>query len=133
MKIHHFGYLTKDLRASEKAFLKLGYEVEFPAAFDSLRDITITFLRNGYYRVELIEPLGPNSPVYGLLKKYKNTPYHFCYEVTDLEEAVAELEAQGYYVIQAPLEAPCIEKRRVVFLMGADMGMIEVVEMRDKP
>ena len=117
----------------EKAFLKLGYEVEFPAAFDSLRDITITFLRNGYYRVELIEPLGPNSPVYGLLKKYKNTPYHFCYEVTDLEEAVAELEAQGYYVIQAPLEAPCIEKRRVVFLMGADMGMIEVVEMRDKP
>ena len=128
MKIHHVGYLTKDLRASEKAFLKLGYEVEFPAAFDSLRDITIT-----YYRVELIEPLGPNSPVYGLLKKYKNTPYHFCYEVTDLEEAVAELEAQGYYVIQAPLEAPCIEKRRVVFLMGADMGMIEVVEMRDKP
>lgn len=48
MKIHHVGYLTKDLRASEKAFLKLGYEVEFPAAFDSLRDITITFLRNGY-------------------------------------------------------------------------------------
>lgn len=43
MKIHHVGYLTKDLRASEKAFLKLGYEVEFPAAFDSLRDITITF------------------------------------------------------------------------------------------
>ena len=126
MKIHHVGYLTKDLRASEKAFLKLGYEVEFPAAFDSLRDFTITFLRNGYYRVELIEPLGPNSPVYGLLKKYKNTPYHFCYEVTDLEEAVAELEAQGYYVIQAPLEAPCIEKRRVVFLMGADMGMIEI-------
>lgn len=36
-------------------------------------------------------------------------------------------------MIQAPLEAPCIEKRRVVFLMGADMGMIEVVEMRDKP
>lgn len=37
MKIHHVGYLTKDLRASEKAFLKLGYEVEFPAAFDSLQ------------------------------------------------------------------------------------------------
>ena len=32
MKIHHVRYLTKDLRASEKAFLKLGYEVEFPAA-----------------------------------------------------------------------------------------------------
>lgn len=128
MKIHHVGYLTKNIHASEKEFLDLGYHIETPVMFDSFRKIKIVFMKNEDYRVELIEPIGPESPIYSLLKKYKNTPYHFCYEVIDLEKAIETLIEKGYLMTQAPLEAPCIQNRKVAFLVGENMGIVELVE-----
>ena len=129
MKIHHVGYLTKNIHASEKAFLDLGYHIETPAMFDSFRKINIVSMKNEDYRVELIEPIGPESPIYSLLKKYKNTPYHFCYEVTDLEKTVEALTEKGYLMTQAPLEAPCIQNRKVAFLVGENVGIVELIEV----
>ena len=84
MKIHHVGYLAKSIDKTEKKFFELGYEVEQPTKYDEIRDIKIEFLRNGDYRVELIEPASKNSPLYPLLKNYKNSPYHICYVTDDL-------------------------------------------------
>ncbi|MBR4832515.1 MAG: VOC family protein [Butyrivibrio sp.] len=128
MKIHHVGYLAKSIAKSEKKFLELGYEVERPTQFDEIRNINIEFLVNGDYRVELIEPMGEDSPMYPLLKRFKNSPYHFCYEVEDIDAAVKELEEKYYTVIQEPNVAPCIDGKKVVFLNNISMGIIELVE-----
>ncbi len=128
MKIHHVGYLAKNLEKSAAKFLELGYEVERPCKFDPIRNINIEFLKNGDYRVELIQPMGEDSPMYPLLKRYKNTPYHFCYETDDLDEALKELSTNGYTVIQEPEIAPCIDDKRVVFMNNISMGIIELVE-----
>lgn len=129
MKIHHVGYLAKSIEKSRKKFLELGYEVERPEKYDEIRKINIEFLVNGDYRVELIQPMSEDSPMYPLLKRYKNSPYHFCYEVEDLFKAVEELSQNGYTVIQEPEVAPCIDDRRVVFLNNISMGIIELVEI----
>lgn len=129
MKIHHVGYLTKNIKKAEVAFERLGFAVEEPAKQDDIRDIIITFMVNGDYRVELIQPTDERSPMYPLLKNYKNTPYHFCYEVSDIEETIADLEGDGYMVIQQPQEAPCIDGHNVAFLLSANMGIIELVEL----
>ncbi len=131
MKIHHVGYLTKNLSDSEQAFMKLGYKTESPANYDPLRKIMISFLVNESYRIELIEPCGSESPMYSLLKKYKNTPYHICYETEALEPTISMLENQGYVLIQKPSEAPCIKNQRVAFLIGESMGIIELLERKD--
>ncbi len=128
MKIHHVGYLAKNIEKTRKKFLELGYEVESPVKYDEIRKIDIEFLVNGDYRVELIEPKSEESPMYPLLKRFKNAPYHFCYEVEDLDAAVCELSDKGYTVIQEPEIAPCIEGRRVVFLNNISMGILELVE-----
>jgi methylmalonyl-CoA/ethylmalonyl-CoA epimerase len=128
MKIHHVGYLTKNLEKSRKQFEKLGYETEQEVSFDEIREINIEFMVNDGYRVELIEPVSKDSPMYPLLKHYKNTPYHFCYSVENLEEAIEKLTEERYVVIDKPERAPCIEGRRVSFLMHKDMGIIELVE-----
>ncbi|RKM54293.1 MULTISPECIES: VOC family protein [unclassified Butyrivibrio] len=128
MKIHHVGYLAKSIAKSEKKFLELGYEIERPVKFDEIRNINIEFLVNGDYRVELIEPMGEDSPMYPLLARYKNTPYHFCYEVEDIDKAVEELSAQRYTVIHEPNIAPCIDGKKVAFLYNNSMGIIELVE-----
>lgn len=129
MKVHHIGYLVKNISKTEKKFLELGYEVEFPTKFDEIRNIDIEFLVNGDYRVELIEPKGEESPMYPLLKRYKNTPYHLCYEVENIDEAIADLQDKHYTVIQEPNIAPCIEGKKVAFLNNISMGIIELVEM----
>ena len=129
MRIHHVGYLAKSIDKTEKKFFELGYEVEHATKYDEIRDIKIEFLRNGDYRVELIEPMGENSPMYPLLKRYKNTPYHFCYEVDDMDKAIEELEGKHYTVIHEPAVAPCIDGKKVTFLNNISMGIIELVEL----
>ncbi len=128
MKVHHIGYLVKNIEKSRAKFLQLGYEVERPVKFDAIRDVNIEFLLNDGYRVELIQPLSENSPMYPLLKRYKNSPYHICYEVDDLNKSVEELSGNGYTVIQEPKVAPCIDDKKVVFLTNISMGIIELVE-----
>jgi methylmalonyl-CoA/ethylmalonyl-CoA epimerase len=128
MKIHHVGYLAKNLEKSEGKFLELGYEIERPCKYDPIRKINIEFLKNGDYRVELIQPMSEESPMYPLLKRFKNTPYHFCYEVENVDIAAKELSEKGYTVIQEPEIAPCIDDRRVVFMNNISMGIIELVE-----
>ncbi len=128
MKIHHVGYLAKNIEKTGKKFLELGYEVESPVKYDEIRQVNIEFLVNGDYRVELIQPMSEESPMYPLLKRFKNSPYHFCYEVENLGEAVEELSGKGYTVIQEPEIAPCIDDKKVVFLNNISMGIIELVE-----
>lgn len=128
MKIHHIGYLAKNIKKTEQKFFELGYQVEKATKYDEIRDINIEFLVNGDYRVELIEPMSENSPMFPLLKRFKNTPYHFCYEVDDIDEAIAELSEKNYTVIQEPDIAPCIEGKKVAFLNNINMGIIELVE-----
>ena len=129
MKIHHVGFLTKKLEKSEKEFARMGFSVERPAKYDEIRRIHIEFMVNGGYRVELIQPADKESPIYPLLKNYKDAPYHFCYEVADLEKAVSELEEDRFRVINPPEIAPCIDGKRVCFMMKPAIGMIELVEM----
>ncbi len=127
MKLHHVGYLTKNLQDTLLEFALLGFCVEQEAAFDPLRKLDIAFLRNGAYRVELVEPKGEASPLFPLLKKYKNTPYHLCYETDSLGEEIRRMEQGGYRVIQEPLDAPCIQGGTVAFLIHPDMGIVELL------
>ena len=128
MKIHHVGYLTKKLEKARAEFEKLGYVVERPVKFDEIRKINIEFMVNDGYRVELIEPADKESPMYPLLKNYKNTPYHFCYITEDIDAETAALEAGGYHVLHEKQPAPCIDDKNVVFLIHPRMGIIELVE-----
>ena len=129
MKIHHIGYLTKNLSKTQQQMNELGFEVEQEASYDAGRGVNIAFLVSGDYRIELIEPASKESPLYPLLKRYKNTPYHICYEVSNLSGTIAEFEQKGYSVIQQPQEAPCIGQHKVAFLMHINVGMIELLEM----
>ncbi|SCW53905.1 methylmalonyl-CoA/ethylmalonyl-CoA epimerase [Ruminococcaceae bacterium YRB3002] len=128
MRVHHIGYLVKRLARSEEAFAKLGYQVERAVKYDHVRDVNISFMKNGDYRVELIEPASKESPLYPLLKNYKNSPYHICYFAEDLEAARRKLESDGFMVIQDTQVAPALDGRNVIFMVSADIGIIELVE-----
>ena len=65
------------------------------------------------------------------LKKLRNTPYHICYECKNVDEKIFELEEAGWIIISPPMPAPGIDNRRVAFLFGANIGIIELLEERN--
>ena len=125
---HHIGYLVKNIDKATAEFIKLGYSIIKEKCYDDYRKVDITFLDNNGYCVELISPTCDESVVSGLMPKYKNSPYHICYEADDLDAVAEELGTNGFVAIDEAAPAPAIDGRRVQFFMNRFMGMIEVVE-----
>lgn len=129
LKVHHIGYLVKKINAAVKEFQRLGYVLRQDIIYDDYRKINICFMEKDGYMIELVSPADPDSVVAGLLKKYKNSPYHLCYESTDFENDLSELTENGYTAIDLPTPAPALGNNRVAFLMNASIGMIELLEV----
>ncbi len=128
MKINHIGYLVTDLQKAVDGFEKLGYEKASEVIHDTLRLVDICFMNMDGYNIELVAPYDKASVVAGLAKKYKNMPYHICYEAEEFMKSLEYLEANGYTRIDEPLEAPAFGGRRVCFFINAKTGMIEILE-----
>ncbi|QHI72076.1 VOC family protein [Aminipila terrae] len=129
MKIHHVGYLVKDINKALKEFGKIGFILIQEICYDSFRDIEICFVENSGYILELVSPKSEESIAWNLLKKYGNAPYHICYIVENLEETVSNLKDQGYVLVAEPKEAIALRSKKVAFLIGRNMGLIELVEI----
>ena len=76
MNIHHIGYLVKKGPKAQAAFEALGYIAEGEWTHDEIRKVDILFLQKDGYRIELVSPYAPDSVVSGLIRTYKNAPYH---------------------------------------------------------
>lgn len=129
LTIHHIGYLVKKIVPAIRSFEALGFQVVCEVIRDDIREVDICFLEKDGYRVELVSPYSATSVVAGLLKKYKNCPYHICYETSHFEEALEELTSHGYVMMGSPTPAPAIDQHPVVFLMNASLGMIELLDL----
>ena len=127
LKIHHIGYLVKKIEKAQKTFEALGYCMEQDIIYDDIRKVNICFLVKDDYRVELVAPAAGDSVVSGLIKKYKNCPYHICYETDDFPAAYDELTSNGFIAIDTPTPAPALNNCEVVFLSNAAIGMIELI------
>lgn len=127
LKIHHIGYLVKKIETAIRTFEALGYQLVQAAMYDDIRKVNICFLQKDNYCIELVSPAAEDSLVSGLLKKYKNSPYHICYETTDFDRDYQMLLSNGFISIDTPTPAPALQGRDVVFLMSASMGMVELL------
>lgn len=127
-KIHHIGYLVKNIEKATSEFIKLGYETCGDVVYDDIRCIDILFLEKDGYKIELVKPIGEKSVVHSLIKKVGVGPYHICYEVDDIEKAGQELRENGYVSLDESNPAVAIDGRCVAFFYNRYLGMIELVE-----
>lgn len=129
LKIHHIGYLVKKIDAAVLSFKNLGYRITQDTIYDDIRKVNICFLQKDNYCIELVSPTSEDSVVSGLLKKYKNCPYHICYETENFDNDYQVLLSSGFISIDTPTPAPALQNREVVFLTNPSMGMIELIKM----
>jgi methylmalonyl-CoA/ethylmalonyl-CoA epimerase len=84
-----------DLDAAQATYERLfGAEVEHRATVEE-QGVRAVSLRIGDGRVELLEPLGEDTPVGRFLAKRGPGMHHVAYEVSDLDATLAELAGAG--------------------------------------
>jgi methylmalonyl-CoA/ethylmalonyl-CoA epimerase len=107
----------------------LGMRALGPAVHDPLQRVIIQFwAQEGCsIPIELIEPVGDDSPVAGFLGKGGGLA-HLCYEVEDLEMALEDVRQKGAIVISGPVTAAAFQQRRIAFVILRGIGVTEFVE-----
>ncbi len=130
MRIHHIGYLVRNMEKAMDTFVSAGYTVKKNAVYDNYREVDIAFLERDGYTIELVCPKTATSVVADLVKRYKNSPYHICYISDDFQKDVENLIGGGYRLIDEPTPAPALDGKKVCFLMNPFVGMIELLDGR---
>lgn len=134
-RLHHVGFLVKDIPASAALFSsRLGYQVESDVIEDPVQTAVVQFLRlpGGASWLELVAPNGPGSKLAGALRKGGGLN-HVCYEVSDLDDACAQLRETGMLSVGAPAAAAAFGGRRIAWLMDSAGLLVELVAAGNGP
>ena len=99
-RLNHVAIVVPDLEAGAALYRNtLGAEVSKPLELPD-QGVTTVFVELPNSKVELLHPLGENSPVANYLEKNpRGGMHHICYEVADLAAAVAHLQGEGATVL----------------------------------
>jgi len=99
-RLNHVAIVVPDLAAAAELYkTSLGGQVTDPVPLPD-HGVTTVFVELPNTKIELLHPLGEDSPVQNFLD---NNPsggmHHVCYEVTDIEASIAHLVAEGARVL----------------------------------
>ncbi len=131
-RLNHVGIATPSIADSIALYRDvMGAEV-IREPFDlPAQGVRVCFVDTPNTQIELIEPLGENSPIHGFLARNPGGgQHHLCYEVPDINEAKAWFEAKGARVLGAPRVGA--HGTMIFFLHPKDMGGI-LTEIMETP
>jgi methylmalonyl-CoA/ethylmalonyl-CoA epimerase len=127
---HHVGIAVRDLSLASESLQKLfGYRLSSGPFDDPLQKVSVSFLTRGGDDavLELVAPLGPDSPVTRTLEKGGGT-YHICYWVADMRAAIAHLTSEGCLLLRDPVPAVAFDLREIAWLMTPARLLVELVQ-----
>ena len=128
-KLDHVGYAVNDIATTARHYTEAGWHlseiVEEPA-----QNVKVAFLtKDDVPTIELVMPgAGGKDPVSGVLKRSGVTPYHLCYEVDEIEQAMEDLYEEGFVPLFMPVEAVAMGGRKICYMCSLEVGTIELVE-----
>jgi methylmalonyl-CoA/ethylmalonyl-CoA epimerase len=99
-RLNHVAIVVPDLGAAAALYRDaLGAAVSAPVALPA-HGVTVVFVTLPNTKIELLEPLGADSPVRGFLERNPSGGmHHVCYEVDDIIAARDRLAASGARVL----------------------------------
>lgn len=95
-RLNHVAIATADIAEASRVYRDvLGASVSAPVPQPDHGVVTV-FIELPNTKIELLEPLGEDSPIRSFLAKNpKGGIHHVCYEVDDIHAAVAQMQAKG--------------------------------------
>ncbi|MBU1337248.1 MAG: methylmalonyl-CoA epimerase [Alphaproteobacteria bacterium] len=99
-RLNHVAIAVPDLAAASARYRDLlGAQVGPPQALPE-HGVTLVFIDAGNSKVELLEPLGADSPIAAFLARSPGGGmHHICFEVPDIRAAAATLAAGGARIL----------------------------------
>jgi methylmalonyl-CoA/ethylmalonyl-CoA epimerase len=131
VRFHHVGYAVESIDQYLNDFLvPLFAPVSVSEIFaDEIQQVRVCFAEmQGGTVIELVEPLGPDSPVNDVIGSTRGGIYHLCYEVDDLDAVLKNFRRKRCMPLGAPVPAVAFNNRRIVFLLTPQRDLIELVE-----
>ncbi|WP_404402676.1 methylmalonyl-CoA epimerase [Pelagibacterium halotolerans] len=132
--LNHIAIAVPDLAAATAKYRDLlGAMVSEPQALPE-HGVTVVFVDTGNSKVELLEPLGADSPIARFLD---NNPeggmHHICFEVADIHAAARRLVSAGARILGDGLPKIGAHGRPVLFLHPKDFNgtLIELEEVTE--
>jgi len=130
-KLNHVAIAVPDLEAATEIYRDgLGARVSQPQDLPE-HGVRIVFVDLGNSKVELMQPLGENSPIAAFLERNPaGGMHHVCYEVDDLHAAAERLKAAGARILGDGRAKTGAHGKPVLFLHPKDFcgTLIELEE-----
>jgi methylmalonyl-CoA/ethylmalonyl-CoA epimerase len=99
-RLNHVAIAVKDIKAATAVYEKTLGATVTPAVAQPEHGVTVVFINLPNTKIELLEPLGANSPIAKFLEKNADGGiHHVCYEVDDILAARDQLKAGGARVL----------------------------------
>ena len=127
--IDHIGIATSSLDESQQLWSILGF-TQGEDQINSEQGVKIRFMNgNTSTRIELLEPLGDDTPVGKFISKYGPGIQQIAVRVADIEETISVLLSVGVKMVS---ETPTLgaDGHRIAFIHPSSAGgvLIELVE-----
>ena len=131
-RLNHVGVATPSIEASVAMYRNTMGATVIGAPFDMIEQgVRVCFVDAPNMQVELIEPLGANSPITAFLDKNPaGGQHHLCFEVDDIGEARAWFEGKGSRILGPTRRGA--HGTPIFFLHPKDMGGV-LTEIMESP
>lgn len=122
--------------AAERLCRLTGYSRRTSKVTNTRQQVTVLFLRkSGSIDIKLIEPSGPESPLWGFLRRGEGL-HHVCFRVPDVQEGVDALTTAGARVLAAPEPGEAFGNNPIAFCyLGAGLNaeLVDTDERQGPP
>lgn len=128
LAIDHIGYAVRDIEVTAKPYIDSGWTIS-QIFIEEIQKAKIAFLtKPGFTTIELVSPLYEgNSPVDRFLKNGGVQPYHICYVVENIMQAVEDLHEENFMPLFWPVESVAMRDRKICYLYNENVGLLEIV------
>jgi methylmalonyl-CoA/ethylmalonyl-CoA epimerase len=129
-RLHHVGFVVANIEASvpgmSHALLAHWNHEIFT---DPLQRVRVTFLKAGHQSplLELVEPLGQNSPVFRFLSD-RGGLHHLCYEVLSIPEHLDRIRAAGGVIVSRAKPAVAFGGRPIAWALTREKLLLEFLQ-----
>ena len=131
-RLNHVGVATPSIEEGVELYRTMLGATKVHEAFDlPAQGVRVCFVDTPNSQIELLEPLGPDSPIARFLEKNPlGGQHHICFEVPDIHAAKADMESKGARVLGEPRIGA--HGTPVIFVHPKDMGGV-LIELMESP
>ncbi len=122
-RLNHVAIATKDIAAATRVYRDTLGAIVSGQVQQPDHGVTTVFVELPNTKIELLEPLGANSPIAKFLEKNPSGGiHHVCYEVEDIHAAVKQMKEMGATITGTGEPRIGAHGKPVVFLHPKDFN-----------